>query len=413
MATKNRGEQVDLGGLKPSLSRWAGGRDDAPLLRVLDRELSPGGLPRSWPIAAWWPILSAIDAAAQKRGGWTPEVAARVEGFLRSALRFARPGGSALFGPAEVPAELGPLVHRLVQAMSDPALATVAGRWFPQAPGRGPRVPAAPPLPSAALEGRPLAILRPDWNREGDLIAVDHRDADSPCRLQLIGAGRDLLGYSWHTLPEPNASGEATLRRWSSSYQADHLEWSSPGTGLRTSVLLRGRKLAILGEESTASDPGGFAIDRIAGLTAEAEPGGAVVRLGTASRSYGQILSIAFGANDSEPIGLSVNDSAVRLETPASGRRSWRAMVMSWDAIRNRKPRTVRRLTVTEHRAVCPPDRAVAVRLRWGQEDSLLIYRSLAGRATRAVLGQQITARFVIGLFGADGSLTKLLEVED
>jgi hypothetical protein len=416
MASSAGAEGGGAGGLEPALARWAAGGDDGPLVRALDRELAPSGLPRSWPVASWWPTLAALEAASRARGGWTVGVAARAEGLLRSALRFSRPGGGPLFGPAvasAMPADLGGLVQRLAGAMSDPGLGTVAARWFPGAGGRLPRVPAAPPLPACALEGRPLAVLRPDWNRDGDLLAIDARDPAGPCRLHLMGGGRDLLGYAWRGLPEGGPAGEATVRLWSSHFQADHLEWSGPGARVRTAVLLRGRKLALLAEEADGDAPGGFALDRVAGLSAAAEADGGAVRLGTPARSFGSIVALALDAAGRAPAGLEATAADVRLASTPTGRRTWRAALVSWDAIRNRKLRTVRRLTVTEDRVVCPPDRAVAFRVRWGQEDSLLVYRGLAGRAQRAVLGHQIRARFLIGLFAIDGSLTPLLAVED
>jgi hypothetical protein len=422
MASSVGSEGPGEAGLATALARWSAGGDEGALARLLDRELAPSGLPRAWPVGSWWGHLAAIDAAATARGGWTDGVAARVEGLLRSALRFSRPGGGALFAPAgTATADAGAaLGHRLAAAMSDPGLATVASRWWPRPGGRPPRVPAAPPLPSCALEGRPLAVLRADWNRDGDLLAIDDRDPAGPCRLHLIGGGRDLLGYTWTGLPDGPPGGESTVRRWSSHHHADHLEWSwaVPGEAVprvRTAALLRGRKLALLGEEAHGEAPAGFALGRapVAGAGAAAEADGAAVRLGTASRSFGAVVSLAFDAAGTGPLGLDVTPDAVRLVAPSAGGRTWRAALVSWEAIRNRKPRTVRRLTITEDRRICPPDRAVAFRVRWGQDDSLLIYRSLNGRAPRAVLGHQTTARFLVGLVSTDGSLATLLTVED
>ena len=61
----------------------------------------------------------------------------------------------------------------------------------------------------------------------------------------------------------------------------------------------------------------------------------------------------------------------------------------------------------------CPPSVAFGARLAWGPgEDGLLIYRSLAKPALRAVLGHQTRARFLVGRFTPDGDVVPLLSLD-
>ena len=51
-----------------------------------------------------------------------------------------------------------------------------------------------PPLPAHACPDRPLAMLRPDWSRRGDYLAIDQRDRRADCLVELVGLGQRWLG---------------------------------------------------------------------------------------------------------------------------------------------------------------------------------------------------------------------------
>jgi hypothetical protein len=53
-----------------------------------------------------------------------------------------------------------------------------------------------------------------------------------------------------------------------------------------------------------------------------------------------------------------------------------------------------------------------AVRVAWGSAESLVIYRSLARPALRALLGHQTSARFLVGLFSKDGRVEPIIKVD-
>jgi hypothetical protein len=95
------------------------------------------------------------------------------------------------------------------------------------------------------------------------------------------------------------------------------------------------------------------------------------------------------------------------------GRRAWRPLLLSWEPGRDRKSVQWRTLTVTQERRVCAPETAFAVRVSWGRDETLVVYRSLARPATRAFLGHQTSAQFLIGLFNRDGEVEPLLNVEE
>ena len=65
-----------------------------------------------------------------------------------------------------------------------------------------------------------------------------------------------------------------------------------------------------------------------------------------------------------------------------------------------------------ERRETLHTDRAFAVRVSWGRDETYVVYRSLAKPAPRAFLGHQTTARFLVGLFKADGTVEPILKVD-
>ncbi len=110
--------------------------------------------------------------------------------------------------------------------------------------------------------------------------------------------------------------------------------------------------------------------------------------------------------------GLAAGPGQLVLTQPTPARRAWVPLLFCWDRDRNRRGAFWRTLTVTERSRICGPEVAVAFRVGWGLSDSLVLYRSLARPATRAFLGCQTSARFLIGLFSRAGKLTPLVSIE-
>ena len=66
---------------------------------------------------------------------------------------------------------------------------------------------------------------------------------------------------------------------------------------------------------------------------------------------------------------------------------------------------------MAENRRICDPDEAVGYRAQIGREQ-WLVYRSLAPRGNRTILGQNLIYEFVAGRLQPDGSLTEFIEIE-
>ncbi len=397
------------------------GRVDA-LTRWLTRELDPDGVPRRLDLADWPEGLRLLSAAIAGRSeAWPVPFDAAAEGWFRALLRFSRPDGSLVFGPRVPPIGCRKLYRGWADRLSDPGFATVLDWWFPAADASR---HAPPPLPADARPDRPLAILRANWVRQGDLIAIDQRRPGTSTRFELNGSGRTWLGPSWsldaaRTPTTPRA--RPTL--WVSQGSADAFEWTmrvGPARLVRTAVLLRGRSLALLAEQwdgpseapaMRLSLPEGieavplaesraFSLTAVGGRPASAR----VFPIGLPRLPY----ATDRGALEFEPGALVLRQSPV-----AGARRVWRPLVVSWDPKRNRQNAHWRTLTVSEQGRECPPGTAFAARLSWGRDETLIVYRSLGPPGLRAFLGHQTRARFLLGLFTSEGEVEPLLTVHD
>jgi hypothetical protein len=85
---------------------------------------------------------------------------------------------------------------------------------------------------------------------------------------------------------------------------------------------------------------------------------------------------------------------------------------VSWDSRRHRKDLHWRVLSVSEKSRNVAADRAFAARVSWGQDETFVIYYSLASPAPRAFLGHQTSARFLVGRFTKDGVVEPILKVD-
>ena len=237
-----------LESLSSAVRKWVDEGSGRPLGRWLRRELDADGVPIRLAIPEWHRCLEILGVGRRQAGDWPPESEEAIAGLVLAVLRFARPDGSpSMHAVGSGPDSTGWAPRDWATWYRGTGIARVLRWWF--TPGR--TEAAAPPLPAWSAPGRVLATLRPDWRPDGDFLAVDHRDARSPCRFELRGTGRSWLGPEWaEDLTGPGESDIAATRpvRWVTGSTADLVEWSYRGDGLRitrSALLLRGRRLAL------------------------------------------------------------------------------------------------------------------------------------------------------------------------
>jgi hypothetical protein len=405
----------DLAILKDSCSAWEDRADPAPLADWLTRELDHDGSPKRLPTEEWGRCLDCLHHVMTARQELPGDAVTRIEGLFEWLVHATRPDASIVFGTrGGDPARAARLLD-WASLTSNPALASVVGRWFPTPQGRKP--PAiSPPLPAYSDEDRVLAILRPDWTTEGDWVAVDHRARGDASRVEVSGGGRPWLMGSWTSLDRtgPTTPGPAAPTSWSTGAYADALEWTfraGPTRITRTAVLLRYRQIAVLAQqEDGPTISTGFRVGLADGTTPSPLSDLRAWSLAR-SRSKARLIPLALPALPylTERGSFTVEAGEAVLRQTSAGRRRWLPLVVSW----GKSPVTWRVLTVTEKSKVCPHDVAFGARVSWGTaEDGLLIYRSLGRPALRVVLGHQTRARFLIGRFTPDGNVVPLLSLD-
>jgi hypothetical protein len=416
--------------LLSALAAWTGTHESRNLERWLKDQVEESGVLRRFPIPLWVEVLSRLADARRLQGGWPPEVDARIARILESCLRFSRVDGTPATCTATLTAASARARASLYQYWRDvfePAgegSARVIETWFPAPNATETALP--PPLPSWSAVDRPLASLRANWRTDGDFAVVDHREPGGSTRFELTGGGTPWLGPDWQdTWPETTTRVSRSSPRIVASVsdsRADLLEWSyKTGTtpGLRTAVLLRGHRLALLGQQVEGQDPDSPRVSTSWGLgpmvTARPSKTARTLFLKARGRkSSAQLVPVGLPClpHATDRGELASADGRLRLSQARTGPRNWLPLVVSWDPARHRQRVEWRGLTVTEEGRICDSQTAVAYRIRWGLDETIVIYRSLANPAVRAFLGHQTRARFLIGLFSTEGALKTLIALD-
>ena len=410
-----------LGILQGALTQWVEHGKAAALVRWLERELDQDGVPKGLPISCWEVGFRLLAEARERRSeSWPEQVDAIAEGWFRATLRFARPGGSPAFGEFVPDKARGILFRKWAEVLSDPAFGTVVDWWFPRSSSTR---HSPPPLPADARPDRALAILRSNWSRDGDFLAVDHRLLGSATQFELYGGGIPWLGPVWNSRAgdlRPVSRSRPT--HWTSQGSADAFEWSyRVGTArvTRTAVLLRCRRLALIGEQwDGADDPGELRVGLAEGIQAGPIPDCRGLALSPRKgRGSARVYPIGLPrlpyATEKGEFVVEGRDLVLRQPVVAGQKRAWRVLLVSWDLKRDRLPVHWRPLTVSENSKECPSGTAFASRLSWGRNDTLLVYRSLNRAGLRACLGHQTRARFLVGLFTNEGEVEPLLKLDE
>jgi len=105
------------------------------------------------------------------------------------------------------------------------------------------------------------------------------------------------------------------------------------------------------------------------------------------------------------------SDNALMLMQAAQGHALYAPLWIDLAPARTRQPLTWRRLSVGESLKTVPRDRAVGYRVQFGRQN-WLIYRTLAPRGNRTVLGQNYCSKFVCCRMLKSGKTESIIEIE-
>lgn len=104
-------------------------------------------------------------------------------------------------------------------------------------------------------------------------------------------------------------------------------------------------------------------------------------------------------------------DRGLQLSQSAEGKALFAPLFLDFAARRFGRPLTWRRLTVAENLRAVADDVAIGFRVQIGNQQ-WLVYRSLAAKANRTLLGHNLSSETLVARFQHDGEVDALLEVE-
>jgi hypothetical protein len=406
--------------LHQAIDYWQRQQNTQPLTRWLSRELDPRGAPIRLPISDWHTCLKILFDATTNNGDWPSCWDDPITKLLRMAFRFSRVDGTPVTHFEESLSPKPP-----VWATFDKLSGSTTGRiarefssWCAQQTSGGNDEPLAQPKGSI----RALAVLRPGWPDESDFLAIDHRQAEASCRLELFAAGRSWLGSTWRVDGESDTTSLSKPPSLMPESSESLAEWSyraGQSRIIHSALLLRESKLALLSALIERRSPIASALILRASLpiSVTAKPivdSRAIVLTTPKKPGSAQVLPIGLPslAYPSDRGAFQTHDGSLVLSHSPKGRRGWLPLLVSWDSRRHRKDPHWRVLSVSEKSRNVSPDRAFAARVSWGRNDTFVIYRSLVSPAPRAFLGHQTTARFLVGRFTPDGVVEPIFNVD-
>jgi hypothetical protein len=409
-----------LNALERALDDWARRGNEQSLTRWLERELDQHGAPIHLPISDWRRCLKSILGATANAGALPSHWTGSITRLIQAMRWFSRRDGHPVLDfdrsppehfvdgsrPVEVNDANGRDVERIIKRLLGKTSSShgddARAEW-----GGSKRV---------------LDVLRPGWPSGNDFLALDHRDVVSSCRVELCGAGRSLLGPSWQIDVGQAARSVPRPQLWSSESVGSVAEWSylAGHTRITQSAWLSGRYslalLSVLVENgSTQQSACEMSVSLCPGIAGELIANCRGVALKPPSgRGAAQVLPVGLPSLPyaTERGAFDVQTDRLVLRQASAGRRSWLPLLVSWDAKRQRNAVHWRVLSVSEKSRNVAPDRAFAVRVSWGKDETFIIYRSLAKAAPRAFLGHQTTSRFLVGRFNRDGVVEPILTVD-
>ncbi len=281
------------------------------------------------------------------------------------------------------------------------------------------------------------ALLRRGRKPPHDQVLVDYSQPE--ILTELVAEGRTLFSSFWNWQATVDgqplvATGPWEEVLWHTDSDVDFLEIELPLAGgwvlQRHWALARQDRIllmadALLGHESqtASSAPAGSYRPEIRyqGSLAlnpqwnfEAAPESREAWLTTGRKRHASVLPLALPEWRAERghSEMTHDDAGVlQLSMSAQGAALYAPLLIDLDSSRTRQPLTWRRLTVAENLQIVRRDEAVGYRAQLGIQN-WLIYRTLAPRGNRTVLGQNYACDFVLSRMQRTGETEVIIEVQ-
>jgi hypothetical protein len=407
------------------------------LQRTAERSLSYGvselldgeGLPQCRYLGVFRQLLASwtrCSVMSGESGGkcFDSESQLQYEWVIRQAICLTRPDGTQLFSPGAKTGRHADLFVAAIQHGGDAADEAAAERALPgQHFKSDSRVERSLPESSVYSSWGELCIMRPKWARKGSLFGVTW--GDRSVNLDLVTSSELLWSGTWdfeisvdNQLLEPASDWDVVC--WYSDADVDYLEIEAdlgPHCRLQRQMVLG--KIdqflfladALLGSHTTEIDyrcelplqqDVQFHTDNETreGILWKQKPLASVLPVSLPEWR----LSAAEGE-------LRVEDGVLHHSRRTAAQNLYAPLFFDLSQRRLCENRTWRQLTIAERLEIQPADVAVGYRVQVGRAQ-WLFYRSLAERANRTFLGQNLSSEFLAGRFDRDGTVEELIEIE-
>ncbi|MBN1589064.1 MAG: hypothetical protein JW888_06085 [Pirellulales bacterium] len=397
----------------------------AGLAETLDGE----GLPRAEnldelrPLLACWTRCQALGKS-WKRGCFERGAAEQFEWAVRQALRWTRPDGTQVLARSSAGAASADWLAVAVGFDDDKDDHDIAAVVLPGGK-KSKKSRARRFLAEAAShsEWSCAAVLRPEWSQASPHLSILYPGQTVYSELSTRG---DLVWsgcWEWEVRLDdrplrPESDWEETC--WVSDDDADFLELEielSEGVRLeRQMIMAREDRVLLLADAILGTEPAAIeyrgCLPLEAGVSLDGMPETREAYL-VARRRAALVLPLALPEwQGGRGVGtLQQTAAGLELRQQAKGCSMYCPLLFDLDPRRMTRRRTWRQLTVAAERVIQPADVAVGYRVHSGR-DQWLIYRSLAERANRTLLGHNLSSEMLFARFDEAGEVEPLVEVE-
>jgi len=411
-----------------SCNKLSGGASDLvshALVELLDGEglLHCSHLPLVRLLLGCWSRCALME---RHTGGkfFDDDARLQYEWFVRQALRLTRGNGSLVLSDEDGRDWTADLIDTALFLSDDYVDDWIADMVLPGRMAAGELDEDDIPPPGTHSEWAEIAVLRPNWSRKGERLTVAYGGRSIAAEME---CGREIL---WRGVWDPQIEVNGRLLTgaddweeicWSSDEDVDYLELEmtfADGSRVQRQLLIAREDHflfaadAFLGREDRARIEYCCTLpmtERIAFRAAKETWEGYLV----GRKQRGIVLPLALPEWRTGRRGdrLSLTEAGLEMALSARGRNLYAPLFVDLEPRRSRKPLTWRQLTIAENLEIQSPETAVGYRVQIGGRQ-WLIYRSLAERGNRTVLGHNLSSEFLVARFDRAGDVQPLLEIE-
>ena len=406
----------------------------APARRALSAGLTSllhgeGVLPAQYldllgPLLACWTRAAALGQ--QIDGGCFTEAARQqYDRFVRNALRLRRADGMPAFSHASATRSMDELFAAALRLGGDDPNRRIAAAMQKPAPGKTKKSSRAAALPGAPLhlESAAMAVLRPNWSKSREWLAVAY--PDQSLRVELNVGATVVCSGCWEFEIQRDGRPAQPAGKWEevcwvSDDEGCYLELElrlGEGLRLQRQFLLAAKdRFLYLGDAILGRRRGKLTYRSCLPLARDiAWRGQKESREGFLQgpncRVLGLPLALPEWRAETGRGDLQSTSRGLELCQAGEGTSMLAPLFFDFDPRRNARPLTWRQLTVAENRAVARSDAAAGYRVMIGGRQ-WLIYRALARKANRTLLGHNLSSETMIGRFTEKGKVEPVVEIE-